>query len=453
MSTLDRSQAPAPARVHPFTFPEVQRSRLANGLELFTARHGTVPLATARIVLDAGVTREPAELGGVAHLVAHTIDAGTTHKDAERLSWELELLGAQLEVSTGFDATAISVTAATDRMPQALALLCEMVTEARFPEAEVKRVRTEQLGEIEQRRSDPRSLASDQAIRFMYGSESVYGRSALGSVETVQRLTVGDVRSFYHDRYAPGKAALILVGALDGAAIDTAHECLSRWSSQPAPVSAPNYGPSVTSARVHIIDRTGSVQSEIRLGHAGPSRADPDYFALQVVNSILGGAFTSRLNLNLREKQGFTYGVRSQFAFRRGPGPFIISTAVASEVTARAIEETLREVDLLSADGPTEEELQNTIDYLTGIMPLELQTTDQLAGKLSELFVYGLSDDYFATYRSRIAAVTREDALRAGRQHIKRVLFTYVVVGDPGGIEEPLKSLGIGPVEVHSANE
>ena len=453
MNNLDRSRAPAPTKAYPFHFPEVERTRLANGLELFTARHGSVPLVTARIVLDAGVTREPAELAGVAHLVAHTIDAGTTHKDAERLSWELELLGAHLEVSTGFDGTAISVTAATARVPQALALLYEMITDARFPETEVKRVRTEQLGEIEQRKSDPRSLASDQAIRFMYGAEATYGRSALGNVETVQRLTVGDVRSFYHDRYAPGTAALILVGALDDAAINAAHESFADWSAEPAPVPAPDYGSGVNSTGVHLIDRAGSVQSEIRLGHPGPTRADPDYFALQVVNSILGGAFTSRLNMSLREKHGFTYGVRSQFAFRRGPGPFIISTAVASEMTAKAIEETLREIELLNDDGPTDEEMQNTIDYLTGVMPLELQTTDQLAGKLSEIFIYGLPDDYFATYRSQIAGVTREHALRAFRQHIRRNDFTCVVVGDPAAIEEPLKSLNLGPVSVHAAHE
>jgi zinc protease len=453
MKTLDRSQPPPPAEGRPFTFPDVERSRLANGLELFTARHGTVPLVTARIVIDAGVTREPAELSGVAHLVAHTIDAGTTHKDAQRLSWELELLGAHLDVSTGFDATAISVTAARDRISDALALLREMVTDARFPESEVKRVRNEQLGEIEQRRSDPRSLASDQAVRFIYGPDSTYGRSALGSSETVERLTAGDVRSFYHDHYSPRHAALILVGALDQAAIDAAQTCLADWQSEPAPVLTPNYGSVPQRAVVHIIDRPGSVQSEIRLGHPGPTRQDPDYFAIQVVNSILGGAFTSRLNMNLREKQGFTYGVRSQFAFRRGPGPFMISTAVASDVTARAIEETLNEVDLLRSEGPSEEELRNTTDYLTGVMPLELQTTDQLAGKLSELFVYGLPNDYFVTYRDRIAAVTREDALRVAQQHIQRDRLAYIVVGDPGEIEEPLRTLGLGPIEVHSANE
>lgn len=453
MSTLERSQAPAPTAVHPFTFPEVERSRLASGLELFTAKHGSVPLVTARIVLNVGVSREPAELAGVAHLVAHTIDAGTTHKDAQRLSWELELLGAHLEVSTGFDATAISVTAATDRLPQALALLCEMVTDARFPESDVSRVRTEQLGELEQRRSDPRSLASDQAIRFIYQPDSVYARSALGSDETVMRLTAGDVRSFYYDHYSPRNAALILVGALDAASVAAAQECLAQWWSEPAPVAAPNYGSLAKSSAVHIIDRGGSVQSEIRLGHPGPARDDPDFFALQVVNSILGGAFTSRLNMNLREKHGFTYGVRTQFAFRRGPGPFIISTAVASDVTARAIGETLKEVGLLRSEGPTQEELGNTINYLTGIMPLELQTTDQLAGKLSELFVYGLPDNYFATYRDRIAAVTLEDAVRVGRQHIQPERFTYVVVGDPAIIEEPLKSLELGPIQTHTANE
>jgi zinc protease len=453
MKTLDRTQPPQPGPVRTFEFPQVERTVLPNGLSLFTARQGAVPIATARIVLDAGVTREPGELAGVAHLTAHTIDTGTTHKDARTLSWELERMGAQLEVFTGFDATGISVTAPAEQMPAALALLSEIVIDARFPEDEVQRVRTEQLGEIEQRRSDPRSLASDEAVRFIYGADATYGRPTLGNRETVERLTAGDVRAFYHDRYAPGGAALVLVGALDDVTRAAAIEQVSAWQGEAAPTRSVREPSRSAAPVVHVVDRPGAVQSEIRIGHPGPTRSDPDYFALQVLNSILGGAFTSRLNMNLREKQGFTYGVRSSFAFRKGPGPFLISTAVASDVTARAIQETLKEIDGLRAEGPTDDEIRNTRDYLAGLLPLELQTTNQLATRLSELFVYDLPDSYFRTYRERIAAVTRADAQRVAQQHITRERLTFVVVGDGTQITESLRDLGLGPVEVHSADE
>jgi zinc protease len=361
-------------------------------------------------------------------------------------------MGAQLEVATGYESTAISITAPAERMPATLDLLARIMLDARFPEREVQRVRTEQLGEIEQRRADPRALASDEAVRFIYGSEATYGRPALGHQSTVERLTAGDVRSFYHDFYSPRRGALILAGALDDDTRRAALEQLGAWQSEPAQVS-PSAGFAVADgATVHIVDRPGSVQSEIRIGHPGPPRNDPDYFPLQVMNSILGGAFTSRLNMNLREKQGFTYGVRSSFTFRRGPGPFLIATAVASDVTARAIEETLLEVDALRAQGPTAEEINNTRDYLSGILPLELQTTSQVATKLSEIFVYSLPDDFFRTYRDNIAAVTRADAQRVAERHIQRDKLTYVVVGDATQIAEPLRELGLGPVLVHGAD-
>ncbi len=455
MNTLDRSQPPPAGAVRTYEFPAVERDTLPNGLTVLTAQHGIMPLVTGRVVLAAGATREAAEVAGVAQLVAHTIDTGTVTKDARQLSWELELLGAQLEVSTGFDGTAISVTAPADQMSSALALLAEILLDARFPESEVQRVRNEQLGEIAQRRSDPRSLAADQAVRFIYGPAATYGRSVLGRQETVQRLTAGDVRAFYQDQYAARGAALILTGSRVEEVRGAALPQLARWAAgQPlngTAAAAP--GSTRPPPGIHIVNRPGSVQSEIRIGHPGPTRADPDYFALQVMNSILGGAFTSRLNMNLREKHGFTYGVRSSFSFRKGPGPFLISTAVASDATARAIEEILKEVDALRAQGPTDQEMADTRDYLAGILPLELQTTHQLAGKLSELFLYALPDDYFSTYRERIAAVTREDARRVAQQHIAREQFTFVVVGDAAQIEASLRALGLGSLAVHNLDE
>jgi zinc protease len=453
MSQLNRTQPPPAAAVRPFRFPEVEHSRLSNGLSLFSVPHGTVPIVTARVVLDAGVTREPPGLGGVAQLVAHTIDTGTRAKDARALSWELESMGAQLEVATGFDATSISVSVPAERMQPALALLSEIVLDPCFPEEEVQRVRNEQLGEIAQRRTDPRSLASDEAVRFIYGPDATYGRSTLGSRDSVERLTAGDVRAFYHDRYAPQSTALLLVGAFDAAARDSAAQLLADWNVEPAAARSVIMPAEPARQAIHIVHRPGSVQSEIRIGHAGPTRADPDYFALQVMNSILGGAFTSRLNMNLREKHGFTYGVRSTFSFRRGHGPFLVATAVASDVTAAAVREIITEIDTLRRDGPTDDEITNTRDYLAGLLPLELQTTHQLAGKLSELFIHDLPDDYFSTYRRQIEAVTREQALRAAQQHIQPQRLTLVVVGDAEQIAVPLRDLSIAPLHVHTVDD
>ena len=453
MSTLDRTSPPAPGRVRAFHFPDVQRKRLGNGLTVLSAVHGAVPVVTARVLLDAGVSRERIDQSGLAQLVARTIDTGTTKRDAEQISWDLEMLGAHLEAAAGWDSTAVSVTASRDTILAALRILAELVIEARFPEDEVERARSEQLGEIMQNHAEPRALANERIVQFIYGPQSTYGRSPLGSIESVERLTGDDVRTFHRERYAPADGALILAGAIDDGLVAEAAAMFERWKVTPAATAdyAPGAPPSTT--EVHIVDRPGSVQSEIRVGHVGVNRLDPDYFPLQIMNALLGGAFTSRLNMNLREKQGWTYGVRSAYAFRRGPGPFTISTAVGTETTAPALREILSEVDTLRDQGPTEEEVANMRDYLAGVMPLEVQTSSQLAANLTELFVYNLPDDYFQSYGQSIARVTMEDAHRVARQHIKRDQLVIGIVGDATAIESDVRALDIGPLQVHQGNE
>jgi zinc protease len=240
------------------------------------------------------------------------------------------------------------------------------------------------------------------------------------------------------------------VGALNDSILHTARHLFSSWTNPLGPQTAATADPRAEKRSVHIVNRPGSVQSEIRIGHPGVTRTDPDYFALLVMNSILGGAFTSRLNMNLREKQGFTYGVQSSFAYRRSRGPFVISTAVATDVTARAVEEILKDVALLRSEGVTAEELNNTRDYLAGLLPLEVQTTEQVAVKLTELFAYSLPEDYFDSYRDRIAAVSSDDVLRVAQQHVRPEKFTAVIVGDAEQIEKPLRELDFGRLEVHA---
>jgi zinc protease len=450
---IDRATVPAPGAIRPFHFPRVERAVLSNGMTLLTAAHGAVPLVTARLVLDAGATREPLDMAGLAQLTAHTIDGGTTKRDAEGISWALESLGAHFDVGTGWDTMGLSVTAAADQMPQVLELLAEMVLDAQFPESEVRRVRNEQIGEIMQNRSDPRSLAAEMAVRFIYKPGATYGRTVLGDPTTVERLTRTEVQAFARTRCAPAGSALVLVGALDDRILSVAERCLAGWMNTLGPQSAATADARHAATAVHIVNRPGSVQSEIRIGHPGVTRTDPDYFALLVMNSILGGAFTSRLNMNLREKQGFTYGVQSSFAYRRARGPFVISTAVATDVTARAVEEILKDVNTLRSEGVTAEELSNTRDYLAGLLPLEAQTTEQVAVKLSELFAYTLPDDYFDDYRDGIARVTGADVLRVAQEHVRPQEFAIVVVGDAAQIETPLRALELGPLEVHSAND
>jgi zinc protease len=225
------------------------------------------------------------------------------------------------------------------------------------------------------------------------------------------------------------------------------------WAGTPAPAPAFEVAAGAPCTTVFIVDRPASVQSEIRVGQVGVPRSHTDYFALEVMNALFGGAFTSRLNLSLREKHGFTYGVRSGFAYRRAAGPFVVQTAVATDVTVRAVAEILREIDEIRARGATEEEVAAARDYLAGILPLELQTTEQLAGRLADLVVYDLPPDYFRHHRARTSAVTAADVARVAREQLRADNLAVVIVGDASVIADDLRALDAGTVEIHTAGD
>jgi zinc protease len=448
----DRTRPPEPGPVKPFDFPVLTRTRLdGDGApELIFARHGGLPLVTAELVVGAGAAVEPAGQAGVAQLTAEALETGTETRDVEALAWELESLGVELATGVSWDAASVGITVHADRLEPALALLAEIVRRPAFPVDQVERLRDERLADILQRRKEPRALASDAANRFIFGDDVPYGRPLIGHEATVRELGSEQLAAFHRARFRGSGAALLITGGIDA---ERAHaialEHFGDWHGEPAETPQFDVSPGVEKTTVFVVDRPGAVQSEIRLGHVGVDRHHPDYFPLLVVNTILGGAFTSRLNMNLRERHGFTYGARSGFALRRRPGPFTVDVAVATDVTARAIEEALREIHGLRDDGPTDLELANARDYLRGVLPLRLQTTAALAARIAEIVVFDLPTDYFQHYRDRIGQVTREDVHRVAREAIQPDALAIVVVGDAKLVEEPLRQLGIGPVEVH----
>jgi zinc protease len=451
---LDRTRAPEPGPVKPFDFPPITRERPGGDgtPELVFAPHGDLPLVTAELIIEAGAATEPAERAGVAQLTAEALETGTVGKDVDELAWEMESLGVELASGASWDAASVGITVHVDRLDPALALLAEIVRRPAFPAAQVERLRDERLADILQRRKEPRALASDAADRFTYRDHVPYGRPLIGQEETVRGLTAKHLSEFHADRYRGGSAALIMTGALDAErARAAALEHFGDWTGDPPPEPTFDVAARVDRTTVFIVDRPGSVQSEIRLAHVGVDRHHPDYFPLLVMNTLLGGAFTSRLNMNLREKHGFTYGARSAFSLRRRPGPFTVEVAVATDVTARAIEEALREIHELRDDGPRAEELESARDYLRGVLPLRLQTTAALASRIAELVVFGLPANYFQTYRDRIAKVTAEDVHRVAREAIRPDRMSVVVVGDADQVSDPLRGLGLGPLEVHGA--
>jgi zinc protease len=421
---------------------------------VLSARTNGFPVVTLGLLLPAGGVHEPAEASGLASLTSSLLESGAGSRSAAEIADTLELLGVQLGVSTGWDVTQVELTGLRSQMESAVDVLSDLVRAPTFPQSEVDRIRAEQLAGILQRRAEPRGLANEMANRWIFSADSTFARPLDGTAASVEGLTRQDILAFHASRYTPEGASIVVAGELDrDQALELAERAFGSWSGGVAEGPRLKAEPRSRERQLVIVDRPGAVQSEIRVGQVGLPRSTPDFFPVLVMNAILGGAFTSRLNLNLRERQGFTYGVSSSFAMRRNRGPFAVSTAVQTEVTAAALTEIMKEVDGIHAGPVRPEEVEDARNYLAGIFPLRLQTTDGVASRLAELALYGLPDDYFDSYRDRILAVTVADVERVAREHLRPKEMAAVIVGDASKIRDSLEALGVATIHVVPATE
>lgn len=452
MSELDRTVPPTPGDIRPFEFPEVERAELPMELDVRVARMSRLPVVSVYLFLRAGEAALGEEQAGLAVLTGDALDGGTRKRSGTELAETLDGIGARLGVGAGWEGTGISLSCLADRLEEGLDLLAEVVLEPSFPEDEVTRARDQRLAKIRQRSMDPGSLATDHAMRRFFGPDVPYARPQAGTPDTVGGMDRLRLLGYAGGCYRPGTGGLVVAGDVDGGEVAAmAAERFGDWRGTPPPTGGFAVEPPTRERRVWLVDRPGSVQSEIRVGHVGTHRSDPDYFPLLVLNTLFGGTFTSRLNLNLREKHGFTYGVRSRFGFRSRPGPFYVSTAVGNDVTAPAVREIVGEMEKMVEEGPTEEELAAARDYAAGVFPLRVETATQVARRVAELIVYDLPDDFHDTYRDRIRGVTAEAAGEAGRRHIRPDEAQIVVVGSAEEVGPSLEELDLGPVEVVDA--
>lgn len=443
---------PAPAEPRPYSFPRFSRTTLGNGLGLVVAPVHKLPLVTVLAVIEGGAVSDTAGREGVAQLTASLLSEGTRRSSGAALTERFERLGAAFDAHADWDVAVARLTCSSDRLPDALELFAEVLLEPSFPEREVERLRAERLADLLQQRTEPRGLAEDMFARFLYAPESRYGRPDGGDEESVRAITRDDVESFWREHYRPGGATLIVAGDVrEEDARRMVEGALGGWSGEaPVPATAADQ-PARLERAVHIIDKPDAPQSEIRLGHVGLPRLHPDYFAVTVMNALLGGLFNSRVNLNLRERHGYTYGAFSHFDWRRGAGPFVVSTAVANDVTHLAAREALGEVERFGDAPVADDELALATSYLDGVFPIRYETTSAIAGALGGMVTYGLPEDYYDSYRERVRAVTPEEVQAAARQHLHPGRLQLVVVGNAAEIREPIEELGFGPVSVYDA--
>jgi zinc protease len=450
---VSTSLRPSPAPPRPYHFPKFERVALENGLTLVVAPVHKLPLVSVMVVTDAGATAEPPGKAGVAQLTASALLEGSLEHSGEEIAERFELLGASVQATADWDSAALSMTVLASHLDEALALMGKVLLTPAFPAQEIDRLKTERLAELLQLRAEPRGLADEMFSRILYAAGSRYAEPEDGSTESVQSITGDDLSSFYASRYRPSGTALIMAGdiTVEGA-VSLARKIFGHWTgASPTPSRASTESARRTRA-IHIVQKDDAPQSELRIGHVGLARSHPDFFPVLVMNNVLGGLFSSRINLNLREVHGYTYGAHSGFEWRREAGPFLVSSAVKSEVTAEAAREVVQEIERIRSEPITESELTLATSYMHGVFPIRYETTSALAHALAGMVVYGLDADYFDTYRSRVGAVTVEDVLRAAATHLHPGALQLLAVGDPSLIREPLERMQFAPVTVYDAN-
>jgi zinc protease len=448
---VNRELPPVPGEIHSFRFPAYLKRRLRNGLTVYAAHLPGVPLVSLELVVPAGAEHDPAGRSGLSTLTGSLLDEGTAQRNALAIAAYVEELGGHLTTGADWDEGYLGTGLLSSHRRQGLALLAEVLTGPIFPEREIERLRRQRLTEILRRAYDPSSQADDRLNAEIF-SGTVYAHSLLGDEASVSTLTRDEILGFYRDHYTVAGSALLAVGDLDPEEIlREVEEILDGdpgRTAPPSPVIRPTPLPGVM---VHIVDRPGAAQTELRLGHVGISRKDPDFTPLMVMNTLLGGKFTSRINLNLRERHGFTYGASTRFVTRLGPGPFLVGTAVATESTGAATREVLSELTRIREDFVASDELEETRTYLAGVFPYTLQTIGDLAKRLEILALYQLPDDHYDGYLERVAAVTREDVLRVAQGHLDPEHMAIVAVG-PAEILEP-QLRGLGEVKIWARDE
>jgi zinc protease len=432
----------------------VQRFTLRNGLPVWLVESHRLPMVSASLVSRLGSAADPADRPGLTDLATASLDRGTTGRDALGLPAELEAAGATLSNDTGKDGTWLTATSLTDRAPATLGLLADVARNPTFPTDEVDRVRDADIVALRQARDDADTIAGTVALREVYGAGHPYGHRPTGTEEGLRAATVDDLRRAHARAFTPATTALVLAGDLTrDQAERLAADAFGSWTAAraatPAPPAPP--GPPAGSAeRIVLVDKPDASQTALVVAAPGLTAGDADFEPLLVTNQVFAGGFSSRLNQNLREDKGYTYGAYSSVDALRGPGLITIDMDVQSESTADAVRETMAELDRLATGGVSDDELNRARQSITGSIPSLFATRSEVVGTMRSLYLNDRPTDYYRQRPGHLAHLTAADIAAVARRHFAPGAFTVVAVGDRATIADPLGALNLGPVSPRS---
>ena len=456
VDSLDRSQRPATDSPPVARFPAFLRTELPNGLKVLVAEHHAVPALSLRLVLGGGYAADPPGRPGLATMAMDMLDEGTRHRNALAISDALQLLGAELDAGANLDQCQISLTTLKSTLDGALDLYREVILDPAFPEAELARLKQERLAAIQQEKVTPNALALRLLPRLVYGEGHPYSAplTGTGTEAATMQLTAGDLRDFHGTWFRPNNATLIVVGDT------TADEILPRiraafsdWTRGSLPVREVPTVPLRSGAPVYVLDKPGAEQSVIFAAHLAPPKANPDERAIEMLNILLGGKFTSRINMNLREDKHWTYGAGTAIYDARHQRLFFAVAPVQTDKTAEAIREIRQELTAVVGPRPPQAaEVALTIKQAALELAGRWEARDAVADSLAELVRFDFPDDHFATYAASVQAQTVDTVTRAARVLVQPDRLVWVVVGDRGKIEAGLRGLEYGPVQLLDAD-
>jgi len=450
----DRTHPPQPGPPAALKLPTIQKQKLSNGVPVWIVEDHKVPVAQVNLVVFSGTANDPPGKYGVASFTAALLEEGAGSRSALEIADAVDFLGADLGAASAVDASAVRLHVPVARLADALPIMGDVALRPTFPRDELDRERQQRLTSLLQGRDDPPTIAAVAFSRVLYGKGHRYGTPQMGTAETIKTFTSDDLRGFYTSAVRPENATLLAVGDFSaGAVVPLLEKTFGSWKAAGA-AAAEKLPAAEPPARrqIYLVDKPGAPQSQIRIGSIGVPRSTPDYFPIIVMNTILGGSFSSRLNNNLREVHGYTYGASSGFDMRLGPGPFFAAAGVQTDKTAEALTEFFNELTAILKPVPAEE-LARAKNYVALRYPSAFEATGDISRRLEDALVYHLPDDYFAKYVQNIQAVTAADVQRVAQKYVQPDRAAVVVVGDLKTIEPKIRALNLGPITTLTIDE
>jgi zinc protease len=446
-----KDQPPAGAS-RPLQVPPPSSFKLDNGLTIILNERTNLPVVSASLVFRTGSDANPAEKPGLANFTVAMLDEGTATRNALQLADDAAQIGATIETFSTMDASGVRVRSLRKNTATAMSLLADVALHPTFPQEEIERQRGQRLAQLVQQRENPNAVAGKAMSAALYGPKHPYGYVELGTEASNKAMTRDDLAAFWAAHYGPGNAALVVAGAIGAEDLrELAEQAFGGWQGG-ASAAAALAAPETTRARLVLVDKPGAAQTQLRVAAIGVPRSTPDYPALEVMNASLGGLFSSRINLNLREQHGYTYGAGSIFQYRRSAGPFFVSTGVRTDATGASVSEIFKEIGRMVEVPLNADELALARDSLVRSLPGLFETSTQVVNSFANVYVYDLGLDYYTKYPQQVGAVTVEGVQDVAKRYLVPGRMIVVAVGDRAKVVPQLQKLNLGATEIRDAD-